>query len=345
MLELNKEYTYKEICKILGWKETTGAQKTKQIKEIEASYEFFHPENKKTHKLKKSYIFTKQIKAPELTDGRKKNGAENLFPEDEFEYLLKCMYVKGFNINCYYCRGMVYEMYLSSSLIYAEFGFDVYSALKDVRYDESYDSIGYLFEQICVDAVKANTITRICKRYNYSKNSLPKGILREDGKNTVPDNGLLPLYEEYMKDCLSEHNCRSEMEAVKKRVYSDIVNEIKAKFEEEKNIHGVKRYNLIEIPVGEIRDFKVDNNKRVRLRIKCCRIIVDSIMKSVSNRCNDAKAYRRPLNQQEKKVLLSCLSQLLRHFNLDNEYDVDSLMKKDNLSEDDTDWLNQLFET
>ena len=43
MLELNKEYTYKEICSVLGWKESTGNQKIKQIKEIESSYEFFHP--------------------------------------------------------------------------------------------------------------------------------------------------------------------------------------------------------------------------------------------------------------------------------------------------------------
>ena len=55
MLELNKEYTYKEICSVLGWKESTGNQKIKQIKEIKSSYEFFHPENKKTHKPKKSY--------------------------------------------------------------------------------------------------------------------------------------------------------------------------------------------------------------------------------------------------------------------------------------------------
>lgn len=59
MLELNKEYTYKEICSVLGWKQSTGNQKMKQIREIEASYEFFHPENKKTHKPKKSYIFTR----------------------------------------------------------------------------------------------------------------------------------------------------------------------------------------------------------------------------------------------------------------------------------------------
>ena len=60
MLELNKEYTYKQICEILGWKVSAGNSKKAQINEIESAYDFYHPINKKTHKEKKSYIFTVQ---------------------------------------------------------------------------------------------------------------------------------------------------------------------------------------------------------------------------------------------------------------------------------------------
>ena len=59
-IELNKEYTYQQICKILGWDLKAGNSKKAQIKEIESAYEFYHPENKKTHKQKKSYIFTQK---------------------------------------------------------------------------------------------------------------------------------------------------------------------------------------------------------------------------------------------------------------------------------------------
>ncbi|MCM1526690.1 MAG: hypothetical protein NC091_05530 [Bacteroides sp.] len=63
MLELNKEYTYSQICEILGWKIFSGGNSKKaQIKEIEDSYEFYHPINKKTHKPKKSYIFTRKCR-------------------------------------------------------------------------------------------------------------------------------------------------------------------------------------------------------------------------------------------------------------------------------------------
>lgn len=64
MIKLNTEYTYQQICELLGWEVVTGNSKKAQIKEIEKCFEFYHPINKKTKKEKKSYIFTKQLKEP-----------------------------------------------------------------------------------------------------------------------------------------------------------------------------------------------------------------------------------------------------------------------------------------
>ncbi len=78
MLELNKEYTYAQICAILGWKVFTGGDSKKaQIKEIESAYEFYHPINKKTNKPKKTYIFTRKIR--DVVEPSKSNsgGAHN----------------------------------------------------------------------------------------------------------------------------------------------------------------------------------------------------------------------------------------------------------------------------
>lgn len=77
MLELNKEYTYKQIIKELGWKEYGGDSKKAQMKEIESAYNFYHPMNKKTHKEKKSYVFTEQLRI--LVEPSKNNcgGAHN----------------------------------------------------------------------------------------------------------------------------------------------------------------------------------------------------------------------------------------------------------------------------
>ena len=86
---LNKEYTYSQICEIVGWKVTTGNAKKAQIKEIESSFEWYHPMNKKTHKEKKSYIFTKQLKElvkPSM-ENSKGNNNKNITPM--IDYILR----------------------------------------------------------------------------------------------------------------------------------------------------------------------------------------------------------------------------------------------------------------
>ena len=144
MLKLNQEYTYKKICEELGWKESSGGQKQKQIKEIESSFEFYHPENKKTHKPKKSYIFTKQLKEPELEDKRKTNSGVKRVPDGVFEYLFKCVLSSGVQRNEYHQRGEMTNIYISSSVIYREFGFDVYGILHSMAlHFESATTAGY----------------------------------------------------------------------------------------------------------------------------------------------------------------------------------------------------------
>lgn len=74
-LELNKEYTYPQICETVGWEQTTGNSKLAQIREIEDANEYYHPINKKTHKPKKSYIFTRKLR--DLVEPSRQNSAGN----------------------------------------------------------------------------------------------------------------------------------------------------------------------------------------------------------------------------------------------------------------------------
>lgn len=64
MIELNKEYTIKNACEALAWKYAKGNTHIAIVKELESCFEYYHPENKKTHKPKKSYIFTKRLREP-----------------------------------------------------------------------------------------------------------------------------------------------------------------------------------------------------------------------------------------------------------------------------------------
>ena len=230
MIKLNIEYTYEMICEALNWRKTSGDAKRKQIKIIEECYEFYHPINKKTHKPKKSYIFTKQIKAPVLIDFRR-----SLFPNDEFDYLLNCMLSAGVERNTYFQRGMCNNVYVASSLIFKEFGFDVYNELNNIKYDENDKFVKFMFQNICIDAVKANTISRICKKFGYAKNSLPKGILRQAGCRgkakdiLIPDDEILNQYNEYEKEYLESYKCKSVQDALLNGVYFEILKKIKVK--------------------------------------------------------------------------------------------------------------------
>ena len=98
-IKLNTEYTYSQICEIVGWEQKAGNSKKAQIKEIESCFEFYHPENKKTHKPKKSYIFTKQLKdlvEPSVKNNGGSNNNKNITPM--IDYLLRIASETEFNV-------------------------------------------------------------------------------------------------------------------------------------------------------------------------------------------------------------------------------------------------------
>ena len=108
MIELNKEYTYPQICEILGWTVYSGGNvKKAQIKEIESCFEFYHPENKKTHKPKKSYIFTKQLREP-VEPSRQNNGKQSQDVIDFYNYL------------CFIFNGEYLDEWCSSTTWYCD---------------------------------------------------------------------------------------------------------------------------------------------------------------------------------------------------------------------------------
>lgn len=327
MLELNHEYTYQEICRKLGWNVSSGAQKIKQIKVLEESYKFYHPENKKTHKPKKSYIFTEQLKEPVISDGRKNNGTASSFPLDEFEYLFKCILVGGVQRNYYFERGIMNEIYVSNALLYKEFGFDIYGYFSEVFYGDFWNprvnKIKNLFQDICLSAARSATVTRLCRLLGCEKNTLPKGILRHlNSQNTIlmPANELMPIYQEYMGECLREYECRSEIQAIKRGLYFEITDAITDRFIEEKDLYGVRRYNRIEINMDYIMTFKKNANKKWQLQKKFRRVVVESIYQSVRRRCLDLKEYSQKLAPVEKLILLNYFRQMLKEMVLMQEY-------------------------
>lgn len=321
MLKLNQEYTYKKICEELGWKESSGGQKQKQIKEIESSFEFYHPENKKTHKPKKSYIFTKQLKEPELRDKRITNGGVKKIPDTCFEYLFKCILLSGIEKNGYHQRGMMNDIYLSSSLIFKEFGFDVYKILHDVcpelnsdYIDVSQRKVVRLFQEMCINTVRTHTITRICRLLKYPANSLPKGILRKENQSsahTVPDDELLGYYDIYMKWFLDFYKLKSELAAVKCGKYFEITEAIKNEFAEHHKKYDVKKLNKITIEsVNYVEDFEPESAVKLTLQDAFLRTMMGLILDKIQKRCLSEKEYSIELDFDEKMYLLELFTKM-----------------------------------
>lgn len=323
MLELNKEYTYPKICETLGWKKQSNESKDIQIRAIESAYEFYHPINKKTHKEKKSYIFTKKLQEIELVDNRKNNGAKLAFPQEEFDYLLNCILKKGIERNKYFHRSSGCPVYVSNTVIYQEFGFNCYVLLDMVNVsdkDEDYEVFNKLFKEIVFQSVKNNTVTKICKKFGYLRNSIPKGILRNDRKCsrtkknvvTIPDDGLLNKYDSYEKEYIENRGYKSIADIISNELYSDMMKYIKGRFAEKK-IYGVTKLNRIELSDDmhkEVSDFRIDTETKEKYQEHFREIILDSVEKTVLNRINGAKKYSFKMNCEQKSILKDYFEQL-----------------------------------
>lgn len=307
MIDEGKIYTYPELCEIRNEKRKSGKAKQLQLQEWSR---FFKWENITTQK----FLITKVFDVPiEKIDNRKNNGAKALFPEEMFDYLLKCLIRSGNERNTYFQRGMIGRVYVANSLIYKEFGFDMYAAFGEIQWNNKDEDVKELFQDICLNAVKSNSVGRICKKLGYKKNSLPKGILRQEGKRgkaatrLIPDDDLLPKYNEYMQQALETNECKTEIDAIKKGIYLDILQSIEEKFAEEK-LFGVKRYSVVDM---YLTDFGYNPGTKQIYQQHFKGTVIKSIEKSINNRINGKKHYKYELNDWQKKLMKNYLEQLL----------------------------------
>lgn len=330
MIELNKVYTYPELCNLRNEERKGGKSKQLQLQEWKR---FFEWENITSQK----FLITKIYDIPlEKIDNRKNNGAKLNFTEEAFEYLFNCIVYLGEERNVYFQRGNISKVYVSNGLIYAEFGFDIYAAFSEIKWNPKDEEVCKLFRSICLDAIKSNSIGRICKKLGYEKNSLPKGILRQEGKRgaaakrLVQDDDLLQQYNDYMQQCLEANECSTELQAIEKGIYFEIISSIQKQFEEEK-LYGVKRYGVIEGYLQE--DFRYDHNTKRTHQAHFRNVVLQSIEKSVLRRIDGSKVYKYELNEWQKKLMKNYLEQLLGK---------DTELQEIEELEEEPEWLSQI---
>lgn len=311
MIKLNEIYTYKELCNLRNEKVKTGKSKKLQLKNWRRYFEW---ENITTQKYKiiKIYDVPK-----EKNDGRKYNGRKNLIPEEEFDYLWKVMVSEAYKKNKYIERSWLNKVYFSNTLLFEMFGFSYGHYLKKAKFEEDDDIVKNVFQNIVYEALKANTVTRLCKRYGFNKNSLPKGILRS--KNSVKigqmidDDELLDEYNEIEAKILKEMNCYSIIDAVRQGKYKRLIDGIQSEFSSKKK-YNVQKFNVI-----KVEDFSVIENgenfgdKKLieEYRNHFRQVILSSVEKSCLNRIENNQKYKLKLNEKQKELLKKYLYNML----------------------------------
>lgn len=276
-LTLNKEYTYQQICEELGWKVYKGDSKVRQIKAIEESFEFYHPENKYTHKPKKSYIFTKQLKELQLVDRRHENkggcregsGMKSEFQDDEFTYLFTYLLAD--------CKNHLFKdnyVYFPNTKLYKSFGFyyvDAFNKLGENLDSKSpeYKMFHYIFKNVVFNTLKDLTFTKVCRKVKAKRNSLPKGLIYVTGHGKyarldVLDDYEMDSYKEIEEEFRMDNELTSEFEVFSKGKKKEEIIYIEKRMKSLYGYECVRKVNKILLTdelLEQVNNFKYDSEK------------------------------------------------------------------------------------
>lgn len=287
-LELNKEYTYKEICDVFGWIKQSSDSKKAQIKQIESCYEFYHPMNKKTKKPKKSYIFTAKIKdMEEIKHGGAREGAgRKTNMQEEFDIILKCYLHKEFNKNTYFNYVLGYEniFYFSKSSMYKFFGAnkDIYGVKDDKNVNKQ------IYETI-MDKYQSQVTTLIWDKVKRNKDiGLSKGIItyKSNNKNSAEvHDEELDTYNRYQSIYLEECKFKSLRDVVKNGQWKEMQNWISDKFEKYDRVICTEK-----IIYKNDLDLEYDIEKVKEARQSINRFVCDNIISYSKERGKDMNA-------------------------------------------------------
>lgn len=318
---LNTEYTYAEICETLGWNETGGKAKKKQISIIESCYEFEHPIHPRTKKPSKKYIFTKKIKDIEYTDNRCNNGGnkncgrKSLFDNEQAEYLLLNTF------NNYLKKSNIFNnnIYLSNGEIFRNFGFDYYSIMSKIQiHDEDFEDRIFktVFEQLVYEKVHTCSISKLQKMISFSK-----GLTKEanNGKR-VPCDELLFVYDMLETQYLEENNLKNINEAIRCGKYKSMAKHIQSELYTHSHARKVLKVNKIAFDCdwyNKALSFKGNEKTTEELKKNFRDIVISSIETAIMKRVNREKDYKSITTLKEYGYFDKCINSVLLSY-LDN---------------------------
>lgn len=267
-LELDKEYKYKDICKILNQPIKTGRSRVLQLNNWKNYFSWTNPTTQK-FVITEIYDNISQIEM-KTAGGAREGAGRKVKLEKEFDYIFNYFLYKATKRNEYYRRNQYWdEVYFNNDQIYKFFG--LYRDLYAGAYDDDVDKKKY---ELIADKIREKARSWI---YNKIKKKEKNGeIIFEEGiiayktkpkikghpaKNGEYKDEWLEEWNQYQKDFIEENRLGFLKNVIDQKCWNDMIDYISDKFE---GYELVKKYYKIKFKPEYIKDYDYDTYKKHR---------------------------------------------------------------------------------
>ena len=248
-LELDKEYKYKDICKILNQPIKTGRSRVLQLNNWKNYFSWTNPT---TQKFIITEIYGNISEIEMKTAGGHRDGSgRKVKLVKEFDYIFNYFLYDAVRKNEYYRRNDCWEeVYFSNDQIYTFFGLydDIYAGQEDEIIDKKKYS---LVADKVREKARSWIYTKIKNKAKNNKIEFGEGIIaykrkplnkHESAKNGEYKDEWLDKWNQYQKDFMEENHYGIIKRVIDEKRWQEMIDYISDKFE---GYELVKKYYKI----------------------------------------------------------------------------------------------------
>ena len=279
------DYTYAELCDVLGEWTRTGNSKISQMKRWRRHFLYDKPTSRVFRILK---IYDEPL---EVEDGRRGNGGSRAgsgnrcFIDEEFGHLINAFLHKKFNVNSYRGESSLCSAYFTNKEIGLYFGLfndDFYGAVDDYRNRMVASGVHGDELTILIGAYKrtwrdvGRKISERRRSWVYDRVDRTDGLVLGDGiRAWISDDefeyrdDLLDDWKTYQRRYMLKNNFRNEGDVAESDRWGEMIDEVSRHFDKYERVSKVRK---IEFDVGFLKPYDVDEIEvwRRRFNDKTC---------------------------------------------------------------------------
>lgn len=257
MIEVNKDYKYKELCALRGENIRTGKSKQLQLKDWKR---FFEWDNPTTQIYRVTKVYDEPKEKIDARGGVRKGAGAKAKVQDEFNYLFNAFMFREYERNAYNVKAVWGDIYFTNSEI------DTYFGLRCENYYEAKndDSVNdFAFQKVTEKLTE--------KRRSWIINKIKKidNITFQNGIVAYKDNGtfdyrddLLEEWNTYQNNYMHLMGFRSMKDVIEKEKWADMIDYISQQFE---GYARVIKCHKVQTEISMLKRFELEEIDKQRL--------------------------------------------------------------------------------